>query len=151
MDMNLMYKVKAFTNDFIDTIVEENEPASTGYEWDISFHNYDLRENMSYMKVVLTLCDGDGEEVGVILYDNVKDKQKGRIHKIITFSFGEVEVCDTEETSKEFEKIKNVINNCEIGAFDKMCEYVHKYAMKQMDLGKTSGFELAPTYKSLMS
>ena len=150
MDMNLMYKVKAFTNDFIDTIVEEKEPVSTGYEWDISFHNNDDNENKLYMKVVLTLCDGDGEEVGAILYDGVRDKQTGYTYTIM-LSFGEVKVCNTEETSKEFEKIKKVINNCEMGAFDKICEYVHKYAMKQMDLGKTSGTEFAPSYKSLMN
>lgn len=149
MNTNFLTNVNTFANEFVSTIMEGNDQASSGYEWDISFDMGFVKQDLT-IETMLSLHNGDGEEVGHIVYDVVRGKNK-RYDYMTTFSFGDVVVYDDDQEEREFEIMKDIFDSCEDGLYDKICAYLHKYTMEQMECGKDVEASWPPTYAECYS
>ena len=148
MEANIMNNVKVYANEFVATIMEENEQSSSGYEWQISYYrDSDEDGGVLNTKALLSLYDGDGVEVGSIIYDIVKTES--RCTDTTTFLFEDVIIGDDE--TEEFEEIKKAIDMCEEGLYDKICAYLHKCAMEQMYNEDDLDYGWPPAYEDLMN
>ena len=147
-----MNNVTIFANQFVSTIIEGNDLCSSGYEWEMSYdRNYDEDTNELYSKVMLSLYDGDGNGVGSIVYDIIRD-EKCRYSYITTFLFDDVAIGDNSlDDLLQFTKIEKTINLVENDLFDKICAYLHKCAMEQIDSCEDFDYGWPPSYEAYCS
>ncbi len=144
MNTNILNNVNVFAKDFVTSIIEGNEKEYNGYDWQISFYMNISNQALS-MVTLLIMCDVEGEEVGRITYE-VRRNKNARYTYITTFSFDGVNISNVGLDSKNFEKIKDTINSCEEGLYDKMLAYLHRYTMEQMEYGEDEEASCPPIY-----
>lgn len=145
-----MNKVNLFANEFCSKVMSKGTSVLDGGNWWISYcYDYDEQECEIYTKVQLSLYDDEGEEIGSIFYDMIRDR-KMRYTYNVAFSFEEDLVSECEEV-KEFDEIKRTLNLREDGLYDTICAYLHKYSMEQMEIGEDVDIETPPSYKPYYS
>ena len=149
MKANVMKSVKVFANEFISLIINGNENTSNGYEWQISYDDYYDGNDALHMKVDFVLYDYEGEECGELVYDIVRNERMVYTYST-RFAFCDEIISDSEELEK-FNEIKDVINMCEAGLYNKICAYLHKFAMEQMDSDECKDDNIPPSYEPYYS
>lgn len=148
MKNNVATNIRVFANEFISTIMEGNDQMSSGYEWQILYCcEYDLI-NQLVINTLLALYDGDGEKIGDIRYEMVRNNKMQYMYEVLC-DFGDGIVSDQEE--EEFERIVTWMNFCDEGLLDKICAYLHKYTQEQMESGKEDACSWPPIYKEYYS
>ena len=147
-----MNNVTIFANQFVSTIMEENDLCSSGYEWEMSYdiqYNEDIDE--LYSKALLSLYDGDGNAVGSMAYDIIRDN-KCRYTYITSLLFDDEILIDTSlEDLLQYTKIEKTINLVEAGLFDKICAYLHKCAIEQIHSCEHFDYGWPPSYEAYCS
>lgn len=133
MNTYALSKINEFAKEFVSSIIEGKEQGLNDYGWEISFRIYELED--LFMNAKLVLYDGDCEEVSYITYEVIRD-QNIRYTYNTTFSF--------DDTTINEQELKEAINSYEDGLYDKICTYLHRYAMERMYYGDDD--DCPPTY-----
>lgn len=152
MSTNSMNNATIYANQFVYSIIEENEPCSSGYEWKFSSDgNYDEDDELLCSNACLSLLNGDGDLVGSISYKIVRDN-RCRYSYTTSFSFDSEVFDDVNlEDLFKFNKIHHKINLVEDGLYDKICAYLHRYAMIAMDSCEAQESTCPPSYYTYCS
>lgn len=144
---NLVNDVKVFANQFVSSIIEGAK--NDEYYWEVYYNEYYNSSDELCVMGELTLYNSENDICGRLEYNIIRD-ERGRYTYNKTFEFQDECFNDIDEV-EEFNIIKNEINLYEDGLYDKICAYIHKYAMDQLNSCEEYIDETLPTYEPYYS
>ena len=144
MDTNIYNKIRVFSDEFVNTIIEGNEPKNSGYEWVIEFYSIESMDRLN-TTTILSLYDSNDEKVGYILYEHFGANSDHDVY-FFTLTFGSVSIKDVYNVF-DFKKLMNIIDEKEDGLALNMFWYMRDYAQQQIKDDVEAVRELAPRYK----